>query len=201
VTTPNPALTPGATVLVDQREVCRETSTKNKDVPVAVRKRVFDEYGIRSADPRAYEVDYLITPALGGADDIHNLWPESNRAAVWNAEAPGLVDIVKDGKKIPALAVVGKAGWMFILDRATGKPVFGVEERPVPEGDVPGEWYSPTQPFPLKPAPLARVSFKPEDSRPGVVFWSLGTRWRSGSVGVSHTTAHSTAGLWRRLAI
>ena len=52
---------------------------------------------------------------------------------------------------------------MFILDRTNGKPVFGVEERPVPKGDVPGEWYSPTQPFPLKPPPLARIEFKPED--------------------------------------
>lgn len=77
--------------------------------------------------------------------------------------APGLVDIVKDGRKIPALAAMGKSGWMFILDRVTGKPVFGVEERPVPKGDVPGEWYSPTQPFPLKPPALARTSLKRED--------------------------------------
>ncbi len=76
---------------------------------------------------------------------------------------PGLVDIVKDGKKIPALAQVGKSGYMFILDRTTGKPVFGVEERPVPKGDVPGEWYSPTQPFPVKPPALERVSMKKED--------------------------------------
>jgi quinoprotein glucose dehydrogenase len=85
---------------------------------------------------------------------------------LWDSDlppAPGLVDIVKDGQKIPALTLIGKTGWMFILDRVTGKPVFGVEERPVPKGDVPGEWYSPTQPFPLKPPPLARVSFKPED--------------------------------------
>ena len=85
---------------------------------------------------------------------------------LWDSDlppAPSLIDIVKDGKKIPALAQIGKAGWMFILDRTNGKPVFGVEERPVPKGDVPGEWYSPTQPFPLKPPPLARVSFKPED--------------------------------------
>lgn len=85
---------------------------------------------------------------------------------LWDSDlppAPGLVDIVKDGEKIPALAVVGKTSYMFILNRVTGKPVFGVEERPVPKGDVPGEWYSPTQPFPLKPPPLARVSFKPED--------------------------------------
>jgi glucose dehydrogenase len=85
---------------------------------------------------------------------------------LWDADlppAPSLIDIVKDGKKIPALAQIGKAGWMFILDRTNGKAVFGVEERPVPKGDVPGEWYSPTQPFPLKPPPLARVSFKSDD--------------------------------------
>ena len=85
---------------------------------------------------------------------------------LWDADlppAPSLIDIVKDGKKIQALAQIGKAGWMFILDRTNGKPVFGVEERPVPKGDVPGEWYSPTQPFPLKPPPLARVSFKSDE--------------------------------------
>lgn len=86
VTVPNPSLTPGATVLVSQREVCSETNAKNKAVPVALQRRVFDEYGIRFAEPRAYEVDYLITPALGGADDIHNLWPESSSATVWNAQ-------------------------------------------------------------------------------------------------------------------
>ena len=77
--------------------------------------------------------------------------------------APALVDIVQNGKRIPALAEIGKSGYLFILDRVTGKPVFGVEERPVPKGDVPGEWYSPTQPFPLKPPALARVSMKRED--------------------------------------
>lgn len=76
---------------------------------------------------------------------------------------PVLVDIVKDGKKIPALVQTGKSGFMFILDRITGKPVFGVEERPVAQGNVPGEWYSPTQPFPLKPPPLARVSISRAD--------------------------------------
>ena len=79
--------------------------------------------------------------------------------------APGLIDIVKDGKKIPALAQVGKIGYMFILDRTTGKPVFGVEERPVAQGDVPGEHYSPTQPIPVKPPPIARVQL--HQGRPG----------------------------------
>jgi quinoprotein glucose dehydrogenase len=76
---------------------------------------------------------------------------------------PVLIDIVKDRKKIPALAQAGKSGYLFILDRVTGKPVFGVEERPVPQSNVPGEATSPTQPFPLKPPPLARVSIKRED--------------------------------------
>ena len=67
------------------------------------------------------------------------------------------------GKKVPVIAQVGKTGWMYILDRETGKPVFGVEERPVAKGDAPGEWYAPTQPFPLKPPHLGRIDFKPED--------------------------------------
>ncbi len=53
--------------------------------------------------------------------------------------APGLIDIKKDGKIIPALAQVGKSGYMFILNRVTGEPVYGVEERPVAKSDVPGE--------------------------------------------------------------
>lgn len=76
---------------------------------------------------------------------------------------PTFVDIMHDGKKIPALVEAGKTGLVYILDRRTGKPIYGMEERPVPKGDVPGEWYSPTQPFPLKPPPLARMSFKPDE--------------------------------------
>lgn len=82
---PDPSLTPGATVLMTREEVCRATSTKNKPVPSSIQRQVFREYGIRSVRPHTYEVDYLITPALGGADDIHNLWPESYEAVVWNA--------------------------------------------------------------------------------------------------------------------
>jgi glucose dehydrogenase len=85
---------------------------------------------------------------------------------LWDYDLPPdpiLLDIVKDGRKIPALVQTGKSGYMFILDRTTGKPVFGVEERPVPQGNVPGESYAATQPFPLKPPPLARVSVKRDD--------------------------------------
>ena len=103
VTLPNPRFTPGATVLVDRRELCRETSVKNKAVPSALQRTVFAEYGIGSVAPGAYELDYLITPALGGADDIHNVWPQSSEGTVWNSRVKDdledhLRDLVCDGR-------------------------------------------------------------------------------------------------------
>jgi hypothetical protein len=86
VTVPDPKLTPGATVLMSPSEVCSASNAKNKAVPAALRKKVFEAYGISRAEPRAYEVDYLITPALGGADDIHNLWPQTYSDTAWNAQ-------------------------------------------------------------------------------------------------------------------
>ncbi|MCU1233729.1 MAG: quinoprotein glucose dehydrogenase, partial [Candidatus Solibacter sp.] len=80
---------------------------------------------------------------------------------IWDydlAAPPALVDVKRDGKTIPAVAQITKMGLLFILDRMTGQPVFGVEERKVPKSDVPGEEAWPTQPFPLKPPPLARMS-------------------------------------------
>jgi quinoprotein glucose dehydrogenase len=70
---------------------------------------------------------------------------------------------VKDGRTIPALAQVGKSGFMFILNRETGAPVHGVEERPMAKADVPNEWYPETQPIPVKPGPVARVSMTAND--------------------------------------
>lgn len=107
---------------------------------------------------------------------------------LWDLDQPNppvLVDIERGGHSIPALALVGKSSWVYILDRETGEPIFGVEERPVPDGTVPDEWYAPTQPFPLRPAePLSRVAFdrerdmvRPEDTTPQhaaacEAFWS-----------------------------
>lgn len=97
VTVPNPALTPGAAVLFSNSQVCGQAGVKNKLVSVSLQRRVFAEYGIRAGAPEAYEVDYLITPALGGADDIRNLWPESRRATVWNAQVKdALEDHLRD---------------------------------------------------------------------------------------------------------
>ena len=85
---------------------------------------------------------------------------------IWDADmtaAPTLLDIKQGGKSIPAVVAVNKTGVVFLLNRVTGKPIYGVEERPVPASEVPLERASKTQPFPLKPPPLGRMSFQMED--------------------------------------
>jgi quinoprotein glucose dehydrogenase len=85
---------------------------------------------------------------------------------LWDADPPAppsLFDIVRNGRTTPALALTTKSGYMYLLNRENGQPIFGVEERAVPASDVPGESTFPTQPFPVKPAPIARVSYGPTD--------------------------------------
>ena len=84
----------------------------------------------------------------------HDIWDYDLGAA------PTLIDVVRNGRTIPAVAQINKMGLLFIFDRVTGEPIFGMEERPVPQSNVPGEKTSPTQPFPLKPPPLARNSLR-----------------------------------------
>jgi quinoprotein glucose dehydrogenase len=67
-----------------------------------------------------------------------------------------LCDIPHKGKIVKAIAQPTKQGYVYVLDRATGKPVFPIPEKPVPKGNVPGEWYSPTQPTPSAPPPFAK---------------------------------------------
>jgi quinoprotein glucose dehydrogenase len=92
---------------------------------------------------------------------------------VWDYDLPGapvLCDIKVDGRAIKAVAQITKTGFTFVFDRVTGKPVWPIEERPVPPSTVPGERLSPTQPFPTKPAPYERqgsteenlIDFSPE---------------------------------------
>ena len=81
---------------------------------------------------------------------------------IWDYDlpcAPILADITVGGKPIKAIAQPTKQGWVFVFDRRTGEPVFPIEERAVEKGAVPREWYSPTQPFPLKPPPFERQGF------------------------------------------
>jgi hypothetical protein len=82
---PKNSLTPGETRNVSLGDVCQGTNRNSaRMVPVSLRQQVFREYGINDKRPNAYEVDYLITPELGGADSLRNLWPEPY-SAVWNA--------------------------------------------------------------------------------------------------------------------
>jgi quinoprotein glucose dehydrogenase len=77
--------------------------------------------------------------------------------------APVLIDIMVDGRPIAALAQVTKHGFLFVLDRATGAPVWPIEERPVPKSTVPGEVTSPTQPHPTKPPPYEHQGLTEND--------------------------------------
>lgn len=140
-----------------------------------------------SADPELGIV-YLpnTTPTndyYGGARKGNNLYAESLLAVnantgklVWHFQgvhhglwdydfpaAPTLVDIKVDGKRIKAVAQVSKQGFTYVFDRATGKPVWPIEERPVPQTIVDGEQTSPTQPFPTKPPAFTRQGISEDD--------------------------------------
>jgi hypothetical protein len=83
---PDPNLTPGATRPVNIADVCAMPHEEVvSDVPSSLREQVFKEYGIVNPRPEDYEIDYLIAPGLGGAEDIRNLWPEPSTSSAWNA--------------------------------------------------------------------------------------------------------------------
>jgi quinoprotein glucose dehydrogenase len=88
----------------------------------------------------------------------HDLWDYDT------ASPPLLALLTHDGKKIPVVIQGNKTGFLYVLNRDTGAPVFPVEERPVPQTDVPGEVSSPTQPFPVAPPPLAPQQFSADDA-------------------------------------
>jgi quinoprotein glucose dehydrogenase len=77
--------------------------------------------------------------------------------------APNLIDIRVNGQPVKAIAQVSKQGFVYVFDRVTGKPIWPIEERPVPQSTVPGERSSPTQPFPTRPAPFDRQGVTPDD--------------------------------------
>ena len=87
----------------------------------------------------------------------HGLWDYDNPAA------PNLLDITVGGTRIKALAQITKQGYVYTFDRRTGKPVWPIEEKPVPASDVPGEKASPTQPIPSRPAPFEYQGSEPRD--------------------------------------
>jgi quinoprotein glucose dehydrogenase len=87
----------------------------------------------------------------------HDIWD-------WDTPAPPiLVDVVADGRPVKAVVQVTKQAWAYVFDRVSGEPLWPIEERPVPQSDVPGETTSPTQPHPTRPAPFDRQGFSEDD--------------------------------------
>ena len=90
----------------------------------------------------------------------HDIWDYDD------ATAPKLITVKQNGKTIDAVAQVSKQGFVWVFDRVTGKPLWPIEERPVPKSDMPGESTWPTQPFPTKPPPFSRQTFTVDDLSP-----------------------------------
>ena len=115
------------------------------------------------------EGDNLFSSSLVAADANTGkyLWHfQVVRHDIWDADlaaAPALIDVKQGNETIPAVAVINKVGLLFLLNRETGEPIYGVEDRPVPQSEVPLERTAATQPFPLKPEPLSRMSMSEED--------------------------------------
>jgi quinoprotein glucose dehydrogenase len=94
----------------------------------------------------------------------HDIWDLDNNSA------PQLTTIRHDGKSIDVVAMASKTGYLYVFDRVTGRPIWPIEERPVPQGtEVPGEVLSPTQPFPTTPPPFSRQKFTADDVNPHIL--------------------------------
>ena len=102
----------------------------------------------------------------------HDLWDYDNNAA------PQLITVRHDGKLIDAVSQATKQGFLFVFDRVTGKPLWPIEERPVPASRMPGERAWPTQPFPTAPPPYARQKMTADDVNPYILTAEEREAWR-----------------------
>jgi hypothetical protein len=142
---PVAALTPGATIEIDVRDVCDDTPRPAQEIGAAVRAAVLRSYGMESVPPDQYELDYLITPQLGGAPDARNLWPQRYAARVWHA---GVKDQLED--LLPRLVCEGR------VDLRTA------------QREIAGDWVAAYRKYfrtvaPLRPSStLASVSLGPQ---------------------------------------
>jgi quinoprotein glucose dehydrogenase len=110
----------------------------------------------------------------------HDLWDYDLTAA------PQLITIHPGGKTIEAVAQAGKDGFLYVFDRHTGKPVWPIEERPVPKSDTPGEEAWPTQPFPTLPPPFSRHEFTAEDLDPYLMTDQERAEWKTKFANLGH---------------
>ncbi|HLZ90059.1 MAG TPA: PQQ-binding-like beta-propeller repeat protein, partial [Puia sp.] len=123
----------------------------------------YDFYG---ADRKGQNLYGNCIVALDAATGKHRWHFQTIHHDLWDYDLPAppnLVTVTKNGKPIDAVAQTSKVGFLYILDRETGTPLYPIEEHSVPASDVPGEEAWPTQPFPQKPAPYARQSMTKDD--------------------------------------
>jgi len=133
--------------------------TKRHIAYLPVGAPTYDRYGVDRAGANLFSSSLVAVDTRTGK----YLWHfQVTHHDIWDFDmsvTPTLVDVRRNGKTIPAVVAMNKAALMFILDRTTGKPLYDVEERPVPASTLKGEQAWPTQPFPVKPPQLARSSF------------------------------------------
>ena len=122
-----------------------------------------DFYGMDRPGDNLFSDSIVAVDALTG----ERLWHfQAVHHDLWDLDMPAppiLFDVERDGETIPAVGVMTKYPVLFIFNRVTGEPIYEIEERPVPRGNMPGEYYSPTQPFPVKPPPFGRIDFTMDD--------------------------------------
>ena len=151
-----------------QRGGCNNWPGANVDVRngivlVATGSPAFDFYGADRKGDNLFGNCVLALDARTGKRLWHYQTVEHDLWDYDNPTPPIACTVTHKGKRVEALAQLTKTGFCFLLDRRTGKPLFEVEERPVPLSTVPGEASSPVQVFPVKPPPISRQGFGPED--------------------------------------
>lgn len=129
-----------------------------------------DFYGGRRLGDNRYANSVVALDGTSGAVKWHF---QTVHHDIWDYDLPAqpsLITLERDGADVDVVAQVTKTGFMFVLDRDTGEPFYEVEERPVPQTDVPGEVTSPTQPFPVAPPPFVSQHLEEEDALGFMVF-------------------------------
>jgi quinoprotein glucose dehydrogenase len=125
----------------------------------------------------------------------HDLWDYDATAA------PQLLTVRHDGKLVDVVAESSKQGFLYVFDRVTGKPLWPIEERPVPKSEMPGEQAWPTQPFPTLPPPFARQKITPNDVNPYILTPEERAGWKDRIAGMRNEGLFTPPGLGETISL